>query len=123
MNLIKFLNHLVCILIFIFQFGCSSNSMNESISNNKMDSSLKIKIEELKKSNDNSSIKCFVKLIEVIDEYKKSKIKLSGAKILTELKTILTIEGNSEAIKKVASFDFVHSISLSHNYKGFGSEK
>jgi len=95
--------------IINIQTGCSSDSNPED----KLDAQLRNKLSEMKQENADLPLKCFVKFVGNFDENKEEKLKEIGVKVLTVLKEIVIIEGRPDAISKVASLDFVHSISLS----------
>jgi hypothetical protein len=95
------------------QTGCSSKSMKDSKAEAKFDAPLRMKFREIKQAKVDAPLKCLVKLNGSFDEKKKEILKEAGISVLTVLKEIITIEGQPDAIRQVASYDFVHSISLS----------
>ncbi len=112
----KYINHLIiCTLLMLIsiQTGCSSKSMKESKAEAKFDAPLRMKLREVKQARANGPLKCLVKLNGPFDENKRKILKEAGINILTVLKEIIAIEGQSDAIRRAASYDFVHSISLS----------
>ncbi len=112
----KNLNRLIiCTLLMIIstQTGCSSKRMNDSKTESKFDATLRMKLKEISQANADSTVQCLVKLNGVFDEEKKKVFSEAGITVLTVLKEIITIEGQPDAIRKIAAYNFVHSISLS----------
>ena len=114
----KYLNHfIICILLmssFIsIQTGCSSKPMIDTKTEAKFDTPLRMKLNEANQANNDSPVQCLVKLNGAFDEEKKEVFNETGITVLTVLKEIITIEGHPDAIRKIATYHFVHSISLS----------
>jgi hypothetical protein len=87
--------------------------MKDSKAEAKFDTPLRMKLREVKQTNVDAPLKCLVKLNSSFDEKIKEMFKETGISVLTVLKEIITIEGPPDAIRQIASYDFVHSISLS----------
>jgi hypothetical protein len=79
----------------------------------KFDAPLRMKLNELKQVKVAAPLKCLVKLNGSFDEKKNKMLDETGIDVLTVLNEIITIEGQPDAIRRVATYDFVHSISLS----------
>lgn len=113
----KNLNHLIiCTLLMSFisiQTGCSSKPMKVSKAEAKFDAPLRMKLNEVKQAKVDAPLKCLVKLNGSFDEKKKKMFNETGINVLTVLTEIITIEGQPDAIRQIATYDFVHSISLS----------
>lgn len=108
MNITRFLILTIVIVINI-QTGCSSDFKPED----KLDAQLRNRLSEMKQTNAELSLQCFVKFVGKFDEKKEKKIKENGVKVLNVMKEIVIIEGKDDAILNIASLDFVQSISLS----------
>ncbi len=112
----KNLNYIAICMLLMFistQTGCRSRHMKNTKAEVKFDALLRMKLNEANQANSDSPLKCLVKLNGVFDEEKKNVFKEAGITVLTVLKEIITIEGQPDAIRKIAAYDFVHSISLS----------
>ena len=111
------LNHLIiCTLLvsfFSIQTGCSSKSKKDSNLEAKFDAPLRFKLRDVKQTKVDEHLKCLVKLNGSYDEKKKKMLTETGIIVLTVLKEIITIEGQPDAIRQIATYDFVQSISLS----------
>ena len=87
--------------------------MKDSQAETKFDAPLRMKLSEIKQENPNTPLKCLVKLNGALDDEKGKMFKEAGISVLSVVKQIITIEGAPDAIRQVANYDFVHSISLS----------
>ncbi len=102
------------LLLFIFMCtGCSSDATKGSRAETKLDAPLRMKLKEAGQSGAGASVQCLLKLKGALDESKKKVLNQTGITILSVLGEIITIEGDPEAIREVATLDFVHSMSLS----------
>ncbi len=110
------LNRLIICTLLMFtstQTGCSQKPIKDSRAEAKLDAPLRMKLSEVKQTKVDAPLKCLVKLNGAFDEEKKRVFSEIGVSVLTVLKEIITIEGQPDAIRKIATYHFVHSISLS----------
>jgi hypothetical protein len=87
--------------------------MKDSTAETKFDTPLRMKLREVEEAKIDEPLKCLVKLNGSLDEVKKKMLNENGINVLSVSKEIITIEGQSHAIRQLATYDFVHSISLS----------
>lgn len=79
----------------------------------KFDAPLRLKIHELEQSGSRDSLDCFIRLDGYPAAEKQAALRKAGLRILTTLRTIITVRGTSGALRRAASHDFVKQISLS----------
>ncbi len=113
----KNLNRLIIFVLLTsftsVQTGCSPKPMKDSKAEAKFDAPLRMKLSEVKQAKVDAPLTCLVKLNGSLDEKKRKMLKEAGINVVTVIKTIATIEGRPDAIRQIATYDFVHSISLS----------
>lgn len=113
MNYLKYVAICALLMCLCIQSGCRSKSRQDSQADAKLDASLRMKLREARQADSDSLIQCLVKLNGAFDAEKKKVLHDSGITILTVVKEIITIAGDPDAVRKMATLDFVHSISLS----------
>ena len=112
----NYISHLIISTLLMFisiQTGCSSKSMKDLKAEAKFDAPLRMKLSEVKQAKIDAPLTCLIKLNGSFDEKKRKMLKEAGINVLTVLKEIITFEGQPETIRQIATYDFVHSISLS----------
>ena len=87
--------------------------MKVSMAEAKLDAPLRMKLNEAQEAQSESLIRCLVKINSALSVDQQKLLKEAGVNVLTVVDKIITIEGQSDAIRSVSSYDFVHSISLS----------
>ena len=114
------MTNLNCLITFVLltsfisiQTGCSSKPMKDKKAEAKFDAPLRMKLSEVKQTKVDAPLTCLVKLNSSLDEKKRKMLKEAGINVVTVIKKIATIEGQPDAIRQIATYDFVHSISLS----------
>lgn len=83
----------------------------------KFDAKLKLLMKDPEYSKTGKPIRCVVEMYKNMDFILKDKFENVGLQVITTAGNIIIVEGSVESLHKAARFDFVHRISLSHDYQ------
>ncbi|MGB9772121.1 MAG: hypothetical protein ACPLX7_09155 [Candidatus Kapaibacteriota bacterium] len=107
----------VILTIFAALFaGCVKKDVGKTFEG-KLDAKLKLVMKNPEFSKTKKPIRCVIEMYKNLDFILKDKLERTGLKVVTSAGNIIIVEGDSESIYNAARFDFVHRISLSHDFQ------
>lgn len=106
------LQYLVVTALFFFIMSIAGCSGSCEFTSEKMDTPLKMKINDLKKTDPGALIKFIGKCSREIDTEMDTQLKATGVNIESKIKEIFTASGTVAGIKKISALDFVVSLEL-----------
>ncbi len=83
----------------------------------KFDAKLKLVMKEPEYSKNQKPIRCVIEMYKNLDYILKDKLESVGLKVITTAGNIIVVEGSAESLHKASRYDFIHRISLSHEYQ------
>lgn len=103
--------------VFLLVFGaCVKKDISKTFEG-KLDAKLKLVMKDPEYAKTNKSIRCVIEMYKNLDFILKDKLERIGLKVVTSAGNIIIVEGNAESIYNAARFDFIHRISLSHDFQ------
>jgi hypothetical protein len=105
------------ILIFLLGFSsCVKRDISKTFEN-KFDAKLKLLMKSPEYSKNDKPLRCVIEMYKNLDFIIKDKLERVGLKVVTSAGNIIIVEGTAESLYKASRFDFIHRISLSHDYQ------
>ncbi|ROL58891.1 hypothetical protein D9V87_07475 [Bacteroidetes/Chlorobi group bacterium MS-B_bin-24] len=102
-------------IVFVFS-GCVKKDIEKNYYE-KFDAKLKLMMKDPQYSKTGQPIRCVIEMYKNMDYILKDKFENVGLKVVTTAGNIIIVEGSVESLYKASRFDFVHRISLSHDYQ------
>lgn len=105
------------VIALLFVCGaCVKKDISKSFEG-KLDAKLKLVMKDPEYAKTNKSIRCVIEMYKNLDFILKDKLERVGLKVVTSAGNIIIVEGSAESIYNSARFDFIHRISLSHDFQ------
>lgn len=114
MNYLKYISILLTFLLSFF--GCVKKDISKTFED-KFDAKLKLVMKSPEYAKTDKPIRCVIEMYKNLDFIIKDKLERVGLKVITSAGNIIIVEGNTESLYKASRFDFIHRISLSHDYQ------
>ncbi len=106
----------VIFVTILFFVGCVKKDVSKTFED-KLDAKLKLMMKDPEYSKDGKQIRCVIEMYKNLDFILKDKLERVGLKVITSAGNIIIVEGSTESYYKATRFDFIHRISLSHDYQ------
>ncbi|MCX7908788.1 MAG: hypothetical protein N2560_04635 [Ignavibacteria bacterium] len=103
-------------IVSLFLFSCVKKEVSKTFED-KFDAKLKLVMKSPEYSKTNKPIRCVIEMYKNLDFIIKDKLERVGLKVVTSAGNIIIVEGDVESLHKASRFDFIHRISLSHDYQ------
>lgn len=96
--------------------GCVKKDISKTFED-KFDAKLKLLMKDPEYAKTGKQIRCVIEMYKNLDFIIKDKLERVGLKVITSAGNIIIVEGNAESLYKASRFDFIHRISISHDYQ------
>ncbi|MEJ5286139.1 MAG: hypothetical protein CH6_4409 [Candidatus Kapaibacterium sp.] len=106
----------ILLLSVLVLFSCVKKDISKTFES-KLDAKLKLVMKDPNYANTDKQIRCVIEMYKNLDFILKDKLERVGLKVVTSAGNIIIVEGNAQSIYNAARFDFIHRISLSHDYQ------